>query len=126
MKVLEIYGYREPDSKELNKPFQPDHKGILAQGTFITNSQEYAEGILMNVEILYITALFGATALDIFTSSGARLGEVAQVHLGIGCLDQVNITAPEINEGKTSYIFRAIPKGREELAVFIRPKILLI
>lgn len=122
LKVLEIYGYREPDSKELNKPFQPDHKGILAQGTFITNSQEYAEGILMNVEILYITALFGATALDIFTSSGARLGEVAQVHLGIGCLDQVNITAPEINEGKTSYIFRAIPKGREELAVFYTTK----
>lgn len=74
LKVLEVYGYREPDSKVLNKPFQSEQKGILAQGTFITNSQEYAEGILMNVEVLYITAFFGATALDIFTSSGARLG----------------------------------------------------
>ncbi|PGF22576.1 integrase [Bacillus thuringiensis] len=122
LKVLEMYGYREPDSKGLNKPFQPDNKGILIQGTFITGSQEYAEGILMNVEVLYITALFGATALDIFTSSGARLGEVAQVHLSLGCLDQVDFTDPEINEVKTSYIFRAIAKGRDKPAVFYTTK----
>ncbi|MGE7633638.1 site-specific integrase [Bacillus paramycoides] len=122
LKVLEMYGYREPDSKGLNQPFRPDHKGILVQGTFITNSQEYAEGILMNVEALYITALFGATALDIFTSSGARLGEVAKVHLGLGCLDQPSITDPETNEVKTSYIFRVIPKGRTKPAVFYTTK----
>ncbi|HFR4151730.1 TPA: site-specific integrase [Bacillus cereus] len=118
LKVLEMYGYRESDSEGFSKPFQPDHKGILAQGTFITNSQEYAEGILMNVDVLYITALFGATALDIFTASGARLGEVAQVHLGVDCLGQGSITDPKTNEVKTSYMFRAIPKGRDELAVF--------
>ena len=113
-----MYGYREPDSKGVSAPFHSNHKGILAQGTFITNSQKYADGILMNVEVLYITALFGATALDIFTSSGARLGEVAQVHLGIGCLDQGSITDPATNAVKTSYMFRAIPKGRDEPAVF--------
>ncbi|OOR21494.1 site-specific integrase [Bacillus cereus] len=122
LKVLEMYGYREPDSKKINKPFNSEQKGILAQGTFITNSQEYAEGILMNVEVLYITALFGATALDIFTSSGARLGEVAQVHLGSGCLNQGSITDPETNEVKTSYMFRAIPKGRDESTVFYATK----
>ncbi len=118
LKILEMYGYREPDSKGLNTPFQTDHKGILAQGKFITNSQKYANGILMNVEVLYITTLFGATALDIFTSSGARLGEVVQVHLGLGCLDQGSITDSETNTVKTSYMFRAIPKGRDEPAVF--------
>lgn len=122
LKILKLYGYRESDSEKINKPFESNHKGILAQGNFITSSQKYADGVLMNVEVLYITALFGATALDIFTSSGARLGEVAQVHLGIGCLDQVNITDPETNEVKTSYIFRAIPKGRDELAVFYTTK----
>ena len=113
-----MYGYREPDSKGVNSPFQPDHKGILTQGTFITRSQEYADGILMDVETLYITALFGATALDIFTSSGARLGEVAQIHFGNGCLNQGSITDPETNAVKTSYMFRAIPKGRDQPAVF--------
>ncbi|HDR8205224.1 TPA: site-specific integrase [Bacillus cereus] len=122
LKILKVYGYRESDSEKINVPFQSDHKGILAQGKFITSSQKYADGILMNVEVLYITALFGATALDIFTSSGARLGEVAQVHLGIDCLDQVSITDPETNEVKTSYIFRAIPKGRDKLAVFYTTK----
>ena len=86
--------------------------------TFITKSQKYADGILINVEALYITALFGATALDIFSSSGARLGEVAQVHLGVGCLNQGSITDPKIKVEKTSYMFRAIPKGRDEPAVF--------
>ncbi|MGG0299571.1 site-specific integrase [Bacillus albus] len=122
LKILEMYGYREPDSKVINRPFQCNHKSILAQGIFITNSQEYAEGILMNVDVLYITVLFGAAALDIFTSSGARLGEVAQVHLGLGCLDQPSITDPETNEVKTSYIFRVIPKGRTEPAVFYTTK----
>ncbi|PGN45095.1 site-specific integrase [Bacillus thuringiensis] len=122
LKILMVYGYRESDSEKINVPFGSTHKGILAQGNFITSSQKYADGILMNVEVLYITALFGATALDIFTSSGARLGEVAQVHLGLGCLDQVDSTDPEINEVKTSYIFRAIPKGRNELAVFYTTK----
>jgi hypothetical protein len=118
LKILEMYGYREPDSKSLNRPFPSDQKGILFQGNFITNSQKYADGILMNVEVLYITALFGATALDIFTSSGARLGELAQVHLGIGCLDQGSITDTKTNKVKTSYMFRVIPKGRDEPAVF--------
>ena len=68
--------------------FSTNTKAFYHKGTFITNSQEYADGVLMNVEILYVTALFGATALDIFTSSGARLGEVAQIHLGIGCLNR--------------------------------------
>ncbi|MED1410216.1 site-specific integrase [Bacillus paramycoides] len=122
LKILKVYGYRESDSEKINVPFDSNHKGILAQGKFITSSQKYADGILMNVEVLYITALFGATALDIFTSSGARLGEVAQIHLGLGCLDQVDITDPETNEVKTSYIFRAIPKGRDKLAVFYTTK----
>ncbi|PFZ06326.1 integrase [Bacillus pseudomycoides] len=118
LKILERYGYRDPDSEDINTPFNSNHKGILAQGTFITNSQEYADGILMNVEVLYITALFGATALDTFTSSGARLGEVAQIHLGISGLKQGSVTDPKTNERKTSYIFRAIPKGRDKPAVF--------
>ncbi|PGB34974.1 site-specific integrase [Bacillus toyonensis] len=122
LKILTVYGYRESGSEKINVPFDSNHKGILAQGAFITRSQKYADGILMNVEVLYITALFGATALDIFTSSGARLGEVAQVHLGLGCLDQVDITAPETNEVKTSYIFRVIPKGRNEPVVFYTTK----
>ncbi|GAB6432030.1 hypothetical protein bcgnr5383_02250 [Bacillus cereus] len=118
LKILESYGYREPNSKSFNVPFPSQHKGILTQGTFITETQKYADGILMNVATLYITALFGATVLDIFMSSGARLGEVAQIHLGIGSLNQGNITNPETNEIKTSYMFRAIPKGRDKPTVF--------
>lgn len=118
LKILEIYGYRESNSKGFNVPFPSQHKGILSQGNFITETQKYADGILMNIETLYITALFGATILDIFTSSGARIGEVAQIHLGIGSLNQGIITNPATNERKTSYMFRAIPKGRDKPAVF--------
>ncbi|SUV01451.1 phage integrase [Priestia megaterium] len=117
LKILEMYGYRESNSKGVSVPF-PTTNGIISQGAFIYRSQKYADGILMNVEGLYITALFGATALDIFTSSGARLGEVAQIYLGKGCLDQPIITDPKTNTTKTSYTFRAIPKGRDEPAVF--------
>ncbi|OUA57566.1 site-specific integrase [Bacillus thuringiensis] len=118
LKILEMYGYREPNSEGLSVPFKPSHKGIMAQGTFISKSQKYADGVLMNVEVLYITALFGATILDIFTVSGARLGEVAQIHFGTGCLDQGNINDPKTNETKTSYMFRTIPKGRDEPTIF--------
>ena len=34
LKILEMYGYREPESKGFSEPFQPSHKGILAQGDF--------------------------------------------------------------------------------------------
>ncbi|OES45121.1 site-specific integrase [Domibacillus iocasae] len=118
LKILEMYGYREPDSEDKSVPFLANRKGILAQGTFITNSQQYADGILMNVEVLYITALFGATALDIFTASGARLGEVAQVHFGNGCFHKGSITDPKTNKKKKTHMFRAVPKGRDEPAVF--------
>lgn len=118
LKILEMYGYKDPDSEDIATPFSSNHKGVLTQGTFITKSQKYADGILMNVEVLYITALFGATALDIFTSSGARLGEVAQIHLGIRSLNQGRIINPKTNERKTSYMFSAIPKGRDIPAVF--------
>jgi hypothetical protein len=117
LKLFEMYGYSEPDSRGIPNPFKT-HKGILAQGTFITNSQQYADGVLMNVDTLYITALFGATALDIFTVSGARLGEVAQIHFGIGCLNQGDFNDPKTGKTKTSYMFRAIPKGRDEHAIF--------
>lgn len=95
LKILEMYGYKDSDSEDIVTPFSSNHKGVLTQGTFITKSQKYADGILMNVEVLYITALFGATALDIFTSSGARLGEVAQIHLGIRSLNQGRIINPK-------------------------------
>ena len=117
LKIFEMYGYSEPDSIGLPHPFRTQ-KGILAQGTFITNSQQYADGVLLNVETLYITALFGMTALDIFTVSGARIGEVAQIHFGIGCLNQGDFTDPKTGKTKSSYMFRAIPKGRDEPAIF--------
>lgn len=117
LKILEMYGYKEPDSEGYPTPFTVQ-KGILAQGSFITRAQKYANGVLINVETIYITALFGAVALEIFTVSGSRLGEVAQIHFGTGCLDQGSFTDPQTGETKISYMFRAIPKGRDELAVF--------
>ncbi|MFF2878509.1 site-specific integrase [Gottfriedia sp. NPDC057991] len=117
-KVLEKYGYTKQNSEKNSCPFKSNHKGLIAQGRFITKSQKYANGILMNVEILYITTLFGATMLDVFTTSGARIGEVAQIHLGNGCLSQGSIIDKETKVVKTSYMFRAIPKGRDESEVF--------
>jgi hypothetical protein len=40
------------------------------------------------------------------------------LYLGIGCLDQGSITDTKTNKVKTSYMFRVIPKGRDEPAVF--------
>ncbi|KNH42119.1 MULTISPECIES: tyrosine-type recombinase/integrase [Bacillus] len=118
LKILEMYGYSELGSEVLTTPFYSNHKGILSQGIFVSENQNHADGVLMNIEVLYITALFGATALDIFTSSGSRLGEMVQIHFGTGCLDQGIVIDSETNQEITAYMFRAIPKGRDEPAIF--------
>ena len=74
--------------------------------------KDKAEGILFDVEPLYAGVTFGLLALDIFTTTGARLNELLQISYTKECLKSIKA------DNKLHHSFYAIPKGRDEVESF--------
>lgn len=49
---------------------------LISLSTFISLNKDKAEGVLLDVEPLYAAVTFGLLALDIFTTTRARLNEL--------------------------------------------------
>ncbi|MFF0826026.1 site-specific integrase [Brevibacillus sp. NPDC003359] len=94
------------------KPFAVDPVGVMTQGSFITRTQRKSEGTIFQPEPLFSAATFGLAALDIITTTGARINEVLQIRNTKDCFIVKNIT--DGDKQITRYLFRAIPKGRTE------------
>ncbi|MEF9464099.1 site-specific integrase [Priestia megaterium] len=110
--LLLSWGYGAEDGTSSPVPFNSMHKGILTPSTFISRNKEKAQGVLLDVEPLYVSATFGLLALDIFTTTGARLNELLQLNHTPECIKAVE-------EGsKLHYSFYAVPKGRDEVEAF--------
>lgn len=110
--LLNLWGYGEEDSTKNPRPFDSEHKGIITPSTFISRNQDKAKGILLDIEPLYAGATFGLLALDIFTTTGARLNELLQLSNKRECIRTIKV------DNKLRFSFYAVPKGRDEVEPF--------
>jgi integrase len=109
---LYSWGYGEENSTKNSDPFGRTHKAIITSSTFVSLHQKKAKGILFDVEPLYVGTTFGLLALDIFTTTGARLNELLQLSNTKECITTVKV------ENKLRFSFYAVPKGREKVEPF--------
>ncbi|MEK4500808.1 site-specific integrase [Bacillus sp. FSL R12-0069] len=107
-KLLFSWGYGEENLTGNPEPFYPKHKGILCTSTFVSLHSSKAEGILFDVEAFYVATTFGLLAVDIFTTTGARLNELLQLNSEKDCLRAIKVN------GDLKFSFYAIPKGRDK------------
>ncbi len=114
---LRSWGYGEEQDKELTCPFRSNAPGILVwpktQQDFLQAVQKRAKGIIFLIEPLYAAATFGLAALDFFTTTGARNGELLQFSLDADCLYTIEV------EGVQRFLVRLIPKGSDVVADYI-------
>jgi hypothetical protein len=110
--LLYSWGYGDESSTINPVPFNSQQKGIITPSAFITRNQDIAEGILFDVEPIYAGVAFGLLALDIFTTTGARLNELLQINYSKECIKSVKV------DNKLHHSFYAIPKGRDEFESF--------
>ncbi|WP_370570263.1 site-specific integrase [Paenibacillus sp. JCM 10914] len=110
--LLKSWGYGSEESEENPIPFWSGHKGILYQSTFVSLHKDKVEGILFDVEPIYVACTFALLAIDVFTTTGARLNELLQINSTREC-----IQIKKVKE-KLHYSFRAIPKGRDKVEEF--------
>ncbi|MDQ8738153.1 site-specific integrase [Paenibacillus sp. LHD-38] len=116
LNFLRQWGYCGERNETNPVPFYTRHKGVLGQSTFISKFQSKAQGILFHIEPIYVAVTFGYFALNLFTSSGIRMNELLQIAYSQACVvvaDDNNHTPP-----RKSFMFRLIPKGRDEAENF--------
>ncbi|WP_321170008.1 site-specific integrase [Priestia endophytica] len=106
------WGYGEENSTTNPTPFDSKHKGILSSSTFVSLHQNKAQGTLLDVEPLYAAATFGLLALDIFTTTGARINELLQLSRTHKCIKIVK------EDNKVHYSFYVVPKGRDAVEAY--------
>lgn len=128
---LRAWGYGEEGDETPTAPFMSHTAGILcwtdgtnpgssSDGLFLSGAQEKAQGVLIPVESLYVSALFGLLALDVLTSTGMRMNELLQMSISRNCLVQL-VEDPPLRSADQSprirYLFRLIPKGERTLTL---------
>src|SRR5258708_1138464 len=109
---LHSWGY---DTEQQDRePFSTDHPGLLtgghADGTaeFMDRAQQRTLNLVLMVEPLFAAATFGLAALDFFTTTGARIGELLQVNLSPDCLYTMEVG------GTQRLLIRLVPKGKDK------------
>jgi hypothetical protein len=102
------------------KPFRTNAAGLLtwteADITFMNCAQQRCEGVLLPVETLYAAALFGLMAIDLFTTTGARINEVMQIRLMDDCIVRLKMPSPPESSHQSvrlRYVLRLVPKGEK-------------
>lgn len=118
---LRSWGYGDGNVQSNVKPFASGIAGLLtwprAESVFVTPAQERAKGLLVPVEPLFAAATFGLAALDLLTTTGARMNELMQVSLTAECLHTLVV------EGVQRLVLRMVPKGSDKLAdYFVGPE----
>ncbi|MCY9654329.1 hypothetical protein M5W94_18720, partial [Paenibacillus thiaminolyticus] len=82
---LRHWGYEVDESSKSSSPFSPRNSGLLIQGFQITRRQRLTDKLLINIEPIYVACMFARFALDVITSSGARINEVLQISYDKDC-----------------------------------------
>ncbi|HDR7470486.1 MULTISPECIES: tyrosine-type recombinase/integrase [Bacillus] len=105
--LLVSWGYGEKGSIINPRPFKSMHKGVLNPSTFVSRQRYKAEGIIFDVEPFWVAATFGLLAVDILTTTGARINELLQINSS-----EDNLRAIKVG-GDLKFSFYAVPKGRD-------------
>lgn len=118
---LRSWGYGAGNAQSKAEPFTSNAAGLLtwpkAQFRFMAEAQQRAEGLLLTVEPLFAAATFGLAALDLLTTTGARMNELMQVSLTPECLHTLVV------EGTRRLVLRMVPKGSDKPAeYFVGPE----
>src|SRR5712692_3232754 len=119
---LREWGYGEENLKEIIRPFEARHQGLLdwpdaeskGAGLFISGAQQRTDRTLIPVESLYATTTFGLLALELLTTTGMRINELQQVSLLPECIIRMVDDAPPGAKDQTPrirYVLRLLPKG---------------
>ncbi|WP_251025259.1 site-specific integrase [Bacillus sp. ISL-57] len=111
-KLLNSWGYGEENSNKNTVPFSSTHKGILTPSTFVSSNKDKVDGVLLDVEPLYVAGTFGLLVLDICTTTGARLNELLQINNSNECIRTVKV------DNKLRFSFYVVPKGRDQVEAF--------
>lgn len=112
---LKQWGYEADQS-----PFQARHPGLLTQGVSIVRNSKNLNKIFINHEPIYAACMFARFAIDIITSSGARMNELLQISYDKKCC--IVTVDKSVVPTRKNYIFRLIPKGREEEENYYMPE----
>jgi hypothetical protein len=110
--LLLSWGYGEEGSDKTHCPFHSRIRGIISPNTFIKQQQQNSNGVLLDVEPLFTATTFGLLALDIFTTTGARVNELLQLTNTKECIKTLRVNK------SLKYSFNVIPKGRDSVETF--------
>lgn len=105
--VLASWGYGKVGGATDPVPFYSQQKGILTQSLFVSLNKDKAEGVLFDIEPIYASCMFGLLAVDILTTSGARMNELLQINNTKEC-----IKVKKVGD-RLHYSYMAVPKGRD-------------
>ena len=64
------------------------------QGRLMVSAQRRTSGVLLPVEAIYAAATMGLMAVDLFTTTGARMDEVMQIRLTEDCIVRLTMPPP--------------------------------
>lgn len=105
--ILASWGYGNSGKLDDPIPFCSQQKGILTQSLFVSLNKDKAEGVLFDIEPIYASCIFGLLAVDILTTSGARMNELLQINNTKEC-----IKVKKVGD-RLHYSYMAVPKGRD-------------
>ncbi|MGG4471197.1 tyrosine-type recombinase/integrase [Paenibacillus alvei] len=113
------HGYGDICKQESFKsPFRTKDIGLMRYGKFMKNAQQISNGTLFNMESVYACCTFALAALEIFTTTGARINELRQISASKECMVVLR-EEPHPHSTHTEPIkrklLRLVPKGRTEL-----------
>ena len=113
---LRSWGYGKENSR-VTQPFETNVSGLLryAHGreSFLHYAQRGCKGLLFEVDTFFAAATFGLAALDVFTTTGARMQELLQIRLHPDCLYSLEI------EEAQRFLMRLVPKGTDKPADYM-------
>ncbi|MCP3712285.1 hypothetical protein M3I54_35995 [Paraburkholderia sp. CNPSo 3274] len=105
----------------VNSAFTTKHAELLTSQyrQFVHAAQKTLQRPLLSIDALYSGLTFGLMAIDVFTTTGARLNEVMQISLSHECLVRLKMRAPNpISKNSSTppirYLLRMIPKGERK------------
>nr|WP_246427940.1 site-specific integrase [Paenibacillus phyllosphaerae] len=120
MEYLNHWGYDVNEDGKTTAPFLPRNPGLLIQGLYLTKKQRNTNKVFINIEPIYAACMFARFALDIITSSGARINELLQISYDKECC--IITVDKSASPPRKNYIFRLTPKGREEAENYYMPE----
>lgn len=109
---FKLWGYIDVNSESKSPPFFSGHKDVISSSVFLGRYKNNVRGIFFDVEPFYVGCTFGLLAIDILTTTGARINELLQISNTKECIQTKMV------KEKLHYSFYAIPKGRDGVEEF--------